>query len=183
MEKQNSRRPLVYRLTVDAMLAAVYILLAHFFAVNLGYITLSWSTLPLLLAAFLFGLSDALCVAFVGSAVEQLLYGFDVTTWIWLLIPVLFALVAGLESMLVRHKKRVVFLVAAIAVCEVAYTLINSAGIVLGDSILHGSLESALLATLAKMPVRLANCAVRAVLSCTTLPILLPPLRKVLHLH
>jgi uncharacterized membrane protein len=175
-----SRRPLIYRLTVDAMLAAVYVLLAHFFALNLGFITLSWSTLPLFLVAFLFGTSDALCVAFVGSLVEQLLYGIDATTPIWLLIPVLFAAVAGLGSKITRKHDSVAVLITVIVVAEVLYTLINSAGIVLGDTVYTGSFVGALTATLAKMPARLANCAARATLSAITLPLLLPQIRKAL---
>lgn len=183
MQNSNSRRPLIYRLTVDAMLAAVYVLLAHFFAVNLGFITLSWSTLPLLLVAFLFGISDALCVAFIGSLVEQLLYGLDATTPIWLLIPVLFALVAGLGSKITQKNKNTALLVAVIIAVELAYTLINSAGIVLGDTVYTGSLAGALTTTLAKMPVRLANCAVRAALSAITLPLLLPQIRRALGIN
>ena len=180
--QNTTSRPLIYRLTIDAMLAAVYVLLAHFFAVNLGFITLSWSTLPLLLVAFLFGMSDALCVAFIGSLVEQLLYGLDATTPIWLLIPILFAAVAALGSKITRKNKSAVVLVVVIVVCELLYTLINSAGIVLGDTVYSGSFSSALLATLSRMPARLANCAVRAVLSAVTLPLLLPQIRKALRI-
>ena len=177
------RRPLIYRLTADAMLAAVYVLLAHFVALNLGFITLSWSTLPLLLAAMLFPITDVLCIAFVGSAVEQLLYGLDATTPIWLLIPILFAAVAGLGGMLVRRKKNAVLLVVTLVVCEFVYTLINSAGIVLGDAIYLGSFSEAFTATLARMPARLLNCAARAALSAIAIPLLLPPLRRVLHIR
>lgn len=183
MEKQNSRRPLVYRLTVDAMLAAVYILLAHFVALNLGFITLSWSTLPLLLAAMLFPPTDVLCIAFIGSAVEQLLYGLDVNTWIWLLVPVLFAFFAGLGGILVRRKNSTAILVVVLVACELLYTLINSGAMILADSIYIGSLSSAFSATLVRMPARLLNCAVRAALSAVAIPLLLRPLRKVLHLH
>lgn len=182
MQNNTSHRPLIYRLTVDAMLAAVYVLLAHFFSVQLGFITLSWSTLPLLLVAFLFGISDALCVAFIGSLVEQLLYGLDATTPIWLLIPILFAAVAALGSKITRKNKSAVVLVAVIVICELSYTLINSAGIVLGDTVYTGSLAGAFTATLAKMPARLLNCAVRAALSAVTLPLLLPQIRRALRI-
>lgn len=176
MYDQQIRRSFATRLTTDAMLAALYVLLSVFLTVKAPMLEVSWCTLPLFLAAFLFGLPDALSVALVGSFLEQLLspYGLSITTPLWMLSPILAALAVGTAAYLLRARPSKVDLILALLAGELLLTVANTAALYL-DGAIMGYAVAALHVLL---PARLLSCAARAVLSCCLIPLLLPPIRR-----
>lgn len=125
------------RIAIDAVLAAVLFALSFLSPVIAG-VKLTFSSLPIIIAAILFGPVDGLLVAFSGEFIYQMLsFGFTATTLLWLIPPILRGLIVGLGVKLFpRHmaltsiwnKKRpwvyyAVCLVAAVLV-SVSNTLV-----------------------------------------------------------
>ena len=91
------------RIAVDALLAALYFALSVL-TVTTGSFQLRFTALALILAALLFSVPDVAAVALIGEFLYQLiLFGLTPTTPIWLLPPLLHALLLGFGAMLVRR--------------------------------------------------------------------------------
>ncbi len=86
------------RLVIDALCAALYVLLSSFASVSLLNLKLSFDALPLLIGAILFGPADGLVIGLLGSFLGQLLgpYGLSVTTPLWMLPAAVRGLLVGL---------------------------------------------------------------------------------------
>lgn len=83
------------RLALDAMLAAMYVVLS-LFSINLPGMKLTLDSLPILVGAALLGPLDGLAIGLVGSFINQMItYGFTVTTLLWILPAGLRGLVVG----------------------------------------------------------------------------------------
>lgn len=188
----NNRKPISHnavtrrhdaleRLVLDALFAALTLVLGLYLTVRVGnIIEISLSSLPVLFAAFLFGTADALAVAFVGSFLEQLiLFGIGPTTPIWMAPMLLLALLAGLLSLPVRRQirnplRRRIALAAVTVIAELIFSLSNTVALFLDAWIYHYSVAA--LATL--LPARLANWGVRTVITALAIWFLLPPVQK-----
>lgn len=100
MSKMNVRR-MVYA----ALLAAMYLPLSLYVAVQVGNVRISFGSLPVVAAALLFGPVDAAVVALVGEFFKQLLtYGVTYTTVLYLIPPALRGLVVGIGAVLARQR-------------------------------------------------------------------------------
>lgn len=177
--KKNRRNRTLLRLVTDAMLIALYVVLSFFLSVRIPpLIKISWASLPLLVAALLFSPADAVAVALCGSFAEQLLaYGISPTTPLWMVPPVLHALFVAAFAPLCRKGKRRARQAGLIAVSEFFLTFTNTAALYL-DAKIVGYPVGAIAAVL---PPRLLNGAIRAVLSAALIPLLLPPLEKLIR--
>ena len=85
------------RLTMNAVFIALHVVL-DFASIYIGNeIKLSFASFPLLCASMIFGTADGIYVAGIGEFIYQLLmYGLGPTTLLWMLPPMLHALIAGL---------------------------------------------------------------------------------------
>lgn len=92
-----------HRMAMDAVFIALHVVLSLFSIYILGdQIKLSFASFPLLVASLLFGMADGLLVAGIGEFLYQMLfYSFGPTTLLWMLPPMLHALIVGLYSQ--RH--------------------------------------------------------------------------------
>lgn len=100
MPKTNVRR-----MCYVALLAAMYVPLSLYVAVQMGNVRISFGSLPVVIAALLFGPLDAAAAALVGEFFKQLLtYGVTYTTALYLIPPALRGLVIGGMAVLVRQK-------------------------------------------------------------------------------
>ena len=87
------------RLATDAVLVALYAVLAAFVSVKAGNMRITFASLPVVVCALLYGPGDACAVAALGEFMNQMLgYGFTVTTPLWLIPPALRALAIGLAA-------------------------------------------------------------------------------------
>ena len=93
------------RLTMNAVFIALHVVL-DFASIYIGNeIKLSFASFPLLCAAMLFGTADGIYVAGIGEYIYQLLmYGLGPTTLLWMLPPMLHALIAGLLARRFGHE-------------------------------------------------------------------------------
>lgn len=88
------------RMCYSALLAAMYVPLSLYVAVQVGNVRISFGSLPVVVAALLFGPVDAVAAAMVGEFFKQLLtYGVTYTTVLYLIPPALRGLVVGLGAL------------------------------------------------------------------------------------
>ena len=125
----------VRRMCYAALLAAMYLPLSLYAAVQVGNVRISFGSLPVVIAALLFGPLDAAVVAMVGEFFKQLLtYGVTYTTALYLIPPALRGLVIGGAVLLLRQRgerleeRRILYYAVCIlaAVCTtLGNTLVN----------------------------------------------------------
>ena len=118
------------RIAFDGMLAAVYFALS-LLVVDTGSLKFTFTSLAIVAAALLFGTWDACAVAFVGELLYQVIkFGVTATTPIWMLPPVLHALLLGLCALLLGRKRplaeRTVPCFAACMGCALVNSLMNT---------------------------------------------------------
>lgn len=166
-----------YRLILDALFAALYLVLAAFVSIRTPFAKISFSSLPLLLAAYLFGSVDALLVATVGAFLEQVKFGLGPTAPLWMLPAMSMAVIAGVLGLLARRSSRYYnLLVPVTLIAEIVFTATNTAALYLDGYLMHYSVK----ALTALLPPRLANLGVRAVITSVTVRLLLPRVQKLL---
>lgn len=86
------------KLAVNAILAAMCAVLGAL-SLDLGNLKLTFESLPVMIAALMFGPIDAMAVGGIGTLLYQLLrYGFTATTLLWILPYVLSGLIIGLYA-------------------------------------------------------------------------------------
>ncbi|MGN1095896.1 MAG: ECF transporter S component [Eubacteriales bacterium] len=112
----------VRRLTTDAMLIALFVVLNMFSLKPNNFINISFASFPIIICAVLYGPLDACIVAFGGSFLDQLIhYGFSPTMPLWMLPPVCRAAVLGIFTAVLfkkgkyMEKKPVLFYIMCIA--------------------------------------------------------------------
>lgn len=125
------------RIAVDGMLAALYFALSALI-VNLrfplGDLQVRFTALALITAALLFSTFDACAVALIGELLYQLLFfGLSATTPVWLLPPVLHALLLGLSAAWIRRRvsapRQNAAFFAACLVCGLLNAVFNTAAL------------------------------------------------------
>lgn len=95
----------VRRMCDTALLAAMYVPLSLYVAVQVGNVRISFGSLPVVVGALLFGPLDAAVVALVGEFFKQLLtFGVTYTTVLYLIPPALRGLVVGLGALLALRR-------------------------------------------------------------------------------
>jgi len=157
MSHPVSARPRVYRITLDAMFVAIFVVL------SMVPSQLSWASLPALLCAFLLGPLDVLTVVTIGSFIEQLWYGLSIQTIFWMLPWIAFGIVCSELLLSVANT-----------------SVLIGFGYVMIDPSKFASTTPFWWVTVLTYVLRMPQGIIRAVLSSITLPILLPPLRKVM---
>ena len=166
------------RMCYAALLAAMYVPLSLYVAVQVGNVRISFGSLPVVVAALLFGPVDAVAAAMVGEFFKQLLtYGVTYTTVLYLIPPALRGLVVGLGALgllslrgrRLEERRMLCYAVCiAAAVCTtLGNTLVNwldsvlmgyyFPGLILGDLVwrlLVGMVNAVVMASLAIPLVR-----------------------------
>ena len=184
MKSSFSARQNLYRMTVDALFVALYVVLSTFASFKIpGAVQISFSTVPILLAAFLFRPADAIGIALLGTFVEQVIdpspYGF-LTLPMWLIPGTVMALLASIGAWRIRKlsskRMAVILTCVTIVVAELLLTALNTAALYIDGAILGYAVKALHLL----MPMRVLNGLVRALISCVLIPLLLPPLKKAL---
>ena len=174
----NRSRRATFRLVTDALFAALYVVLAAYLTVKLPVMEISLSTLPL------FGPIDAVTVALIGSFLEQALsqYGLTPSAPLWMLPPILLALVAGLLGLAARRlpqdsRRYLALLVTSTVLAEFLCTAANTAVLYIdGLYVAHYHVK----ALTALLPLRLANLGLRLLVTCLAVPLLVPRLQKLM---
>lgn len=126
------------KLVMIAMLTAVYVLLCLVGTIRLWWMNVSVATLPLILAAMLYGPAGGTFVGLLGSFLEQLLnYGLMATTPLWLVPNTVRGLLLGIYFKKKGDRLSRVQLIAALSVAALVVTALNTVVMYL-DSIIQG---------------------------------------------
>ena len=164
------------RLALDAMLAAMYVVLS-LFSINLPGMKITLDSLPILVGAALLGPLDGLAVGLIGSFLNQMItYGFTATTLLWIIPAGLRGLLVGLYAK--PHSfdmtlRQTVFITIATALLVTALNTL----LMYVDSWVYSYSYAAALATLA---LRILAGIITAVLFSLILPTILASLRRLL---
>lgn len=172
---KNTTRFTILQLVTDAMLCAVCAILGYV-SLDLTSIKITFESLPILLAALMFGPVDGAMVGAVGTLIYQLLrYGFSATTFLWMLPYIICGFIVGFYAK--KHnfslsRRQVLVLVI---LNELLITILNT-GVIYVDSKLYGYYSLALIT--GSLAVRFAVCIVKAVIFGFILHPLITALRK-----
>ena len=179
MQKREKTKKLIARIVFDAMMIAVYVVLARFLVIPTPIVEISIVSVPILLSAKLFGIGDVIVIATIGSFLEQAVspYGVGPTTPLWMAPIILMGAFAGVAFHLTRNSKRKLWTFVIIIISELILTLGNTVVLMITGYIVF---ELSLKWMIGLAVPRLINSGFRMVISCILLPILLPPLKKIL---
>ncbi len=179
MKDPVSARSRIYRITLDAMLIAIYVIL------SMVPSQISWASLPVLLCAFLLGPVDAIVITLCGSFIEQMWYGLSFASLIWMLPWAVFATFIGLAAMWVRKNPKAWKIILTVVCAELLLNIGNTSALLyfgyvsINPESFSAGLPLWVVAVLTYI-VRMPQAVIRAILSSIAIPLLLPPLRKVL---
>lgn len=163
------------RLAIDAMLAAMFVVLS-LFSINLPGMKITLDSLPVLVGAALLGPLDGFAVGLVGSFLNQMItYGMSATTVLWILPAALRGLLVGLYAR--KHAfsmtlRQTVFITVVTALLT---TLLNTLFLYI-DSWVYAYSYVAALPTLL---LRILAGVLTAVLFSLLLPGILSALRRI----
>ena len=162
------------RLALDAMLAAMFVVLS-LFSIRLPGMKITLDSLPILVGAALLGPLDGLAVGLIGSFLNQMItYGFTATTLLWILPAGLRGLLVGLYAKrrsFDMSLRQTVFITVATALLVTALNTL----FMYVDSWVYSYSYAAALPTLA---LRVVAGVITAVLFSLILPAILAALRR-----
>ena len=173
----------VKRLATDAVLIAVYFALAVL-SIEIAGVKITFNSLPVVLAAMVFGPVDGFLVPFLGEFLSQMLrYGLTPTTVLWMLAPALRGLIVGLavrglksmsvDALLGEKRPWVYFVVCALAA---VVTSLGNTGAYYIDSKIYGYYSYALIFGVAG--VRIVSNVVSSLLTAVIAIPVLAALRR-----
>ena len=137
------RKKTVSRITGDGMLLAIYIVLATLTVKLTPNLQITFTGLAIIMACVLYGFTDSLLIAVLGSFISQLRgpYGLTITTPLWMIPPILRAVTFGIVYELYLKKgirlqdKKLLFVAWAI-VAGLVTTIANTGAIFLDAKII-----------------------------------------------
>jgi ECF transporter S component (folate family) len=172
---QHNRHFTVIQLVVDAMLCAVCAVLGYL-AIDLTSIKITFESLPILIAALLFGPVDGITVGAVGTLIYQYLrYGFTATTFLWMLPYIVLGFIAGFYAKKKNFRMNATELGVLTVICELVVTLLNTL-VILIDSKIYGWYYPTLIT--GSLVIRLVVCIAKAIVFGVILYPLLTAIRK-----
>ncbi len=164
---------------MDALMVALCFVLGYL-AIDLGFIKVSFETLPILLGALLFGPVDGMIIGALGSLLYQFLkYGLSLTTVLWILPYLVFGLTVGrfaLKRKFSLNCKQMLFIVIA---GHLLVMIMNTA-VIYVDSKIYGYYT--FVYVFGSMILRLAVCIAESIAFAAIVPIILKSLRRSLNL-
>lgn len=134
----------ISRICGDGMLLAMYIVLSALTVRLTPNLQIAFTGLTIIMAVVLYGLPDAILIAVLGSFIGQArgAYGLSITTPLWMVPPILRAVVFGIAYEIFLKKgikledKKVLFIVFAI-IAGLVTTIANTGAIFL-DAMIFG---------------------------------------------
>lgn len=166
------RNRIIYRLSLDSMMAALYFILTYV-SIRIGDYHITVASMMVILSSLLFGLPDSILIAALGEFLNQTLtYGITITTPMWILPPLFRALIISLVSMHFRRKKdrlqnHIVLYFVTIVLAGLVTSAFNTLATYL-DGVIYGyPVNFILLTTIVRF---LINALTAVVLSILALP-------------
>ena len=106
MPKFQSTHEKVRGMCLTAVFAALYFVLTSYLTIRAGNLRISLASLPILVCALVCGPWQAAAAAFLGEGLFQILnYGITATTPLWLLPPVIRALIVAYGNRIITGRR------------------------------------------------------------------------------
>lgn len=147
----KKKRTNIYTLCMMALLIAMMVLLKRTLGIETPYFKFNFASLPILLAAMMFGPAEGAVVAVLGEFIVQVTgpYGLAPTTFIYVWPPAIRALVVGGAAVWMRRsgtrlESRPVVCYGACVVGAVLTTTANTCGMWLESLMYHTSFTASL---------------------------------------
>lgn len=126
------------KLTVIALLIAVYVVLSIVGTLNLWWIRISVDSLPIILGALLYGPAGGLLVGLLGSFMNQLLtYGLTATTALWVIPAAVRGALIGAYAKKHGYELSRAQVIGVLVATAVIVTALNT-GVMYLDSVING---------------------------------------------
>ena len=155
------------QMAIDAMLIAMCAVLGYL-SVDLGNIKITFESVPILIAALMYGAVDGFAVGALGTLIYQLLrYGLSVTTPLWMLPYALCGLIVGFYAQrrnFTLSRTQVMFIVI---INELLITILNT-GVMYVDSKIYGYYSFVYI--FGTVIIRLVICVAKAVAFALIIP-------------
>lgn len=155
------------QMATDAMLIAMCAVLGYL-SVDLGNIKITFESVPILIAALMYGAADGFAVGALGTLIYQLLrYGLSITTPLWMLPYALCGLLVGLYAQrrdFALSQAQVMFIVIA---NELLITILNT-GVMYVDSKIYGYYSFVYI--FGTVIIRVVICIVKAFVYALVIP-------------
>ena len=138
------KRKTVYTICMVAMLTAIMVLLKRTIAIETPYFKFNFASLPIMLAAMLFGPVEGMAVGLLGEFIAQITgpYGLAPNTVLWLIPPAVNGLLVGLAALVMWKRERPLERrpVACYVVCILSAVLTSGVNtlVLWADSMLYG---------------------------------------------
>ena len=162
------------QMAINAMLMAMCAVLGYV-SVDLGNIKITFESVPIIMAALMFGAKDGFAVGALGTLIYQLLrYGITVTTPLWMLPYALCGLLVGLYAQrrgFDLHQSQLMFIIIA---NELLVTLLNT-GVMYVDSKIYGYYSFVYI--FGTIVIRFVICVIKAVVYALLIPKLIRSIR------
>lgn len=155
----------IRRIVNDGMLAGIYVVLT-FLSFSIGNLKIGLSSLAIVLTALLYGPIDGTIVALLGAILNQFrIYGFSLTTPIWIIGPALRGLIIGLFAYFYKKKNKdlvdnkfIYFLTLILA--SLITTLMNTLALYLDSLIIGYSYTFVILELLSRIGLGFLTCLI-----------------------
>ena len=180
MSKQQKNLKL---LCLSAMMAALYSVLDFFsdaVSLPLGNFKISINGLPILIIAVLGGPVWGAATGFVGAFISQLRWGLEAMTILWVLPEVARGLIMGLIFIALKRSLKPWNLGIGVVLSSVAVTVLNTVALIANYFVYGG--KNGVKAIIFEAPGRLLLGVITAVILTLVLPLIIPPLKKVIKL-
>ena len=172
---EHRRHFTVIQLVTDAMLCAICAVLGYL-AIDLTSIKITFESLPILIAALLFGPVDGITVGAVGTLIYQYLrYGFTATTFLWMLPYIVLGFIAGFYAKKKNFRMSATELGVLTVICELVVTLLNTLVILIDSKIYVWYYPTLITGSLV---IRLIVCIAKAIVFGVILYPLLTAIRR-----
>ncbi|NBI11533.1 folate family ECF transporter S component [Colidextribacter sp. OB.20] len=177
----TQKKKLTHTLCALALLTAMMVLLTMTISIQTPFFKLSFGSLPVVLAAMLFGPLEGVLVAVLGEFIIQVIgpYGLMPTTFIWIWPPAIRALVVGSAAVWLRRsgtrlESRPVVCYVVCVIGAILTTIGNTAGMWLDSLFNRTSFAAAAL----WVPARFVSGTCTAVIIATICMPLVHSLRR-----
>ena len=157
------------QLAIDAMLIAMCAVLGYV-AIDLQVIKVTFESLPILIAALMFGPVDGMIVGGVGTLIYQLLrYGVSPTTLLWMAPYIICGFIVGYVAKKNDFRLSNKQIMILVIVNELLITILNTGVIYLDSKIFYYYFPGIITGSLVP---RLIVCVVKAAAFGALLPVL-----------
>ncbi len=185
--KKQKRKMLTKQLCINAALMALFVVL-DMYSIKIGNnMKITFSGLPIIIAAIYYGPVSGLAVGLIGAFIGQLIqFGIGITTFLWILPAGIRGLLVGLSVMCLKkhdilHEVKLgkikvyPILTVVIIISSLIVTLSNTIIMYPASKIDGYYHETLITATLAW---RFINSVITAIIYSIIVPLLLKPLNK-----